>query len=937
MIFENDADRKAGLLLRAERIRLRARALIFALLFLPSVGTFGQGTRPAHIGYVFPAGGRQGTTVEVLVGGQALGAGGRRADGTSNLDVLVSGDGLSVKVVKVYQPFRRLEPEQRVELIEKLWDLREKRLAALPNGEQIRQEYIESGRGIGLIPMRILRQNALQGQQRRQQGSPSAKNPEAGSSLSKNQSLNNTVSLRNLARATPPGAPLNSRLDQRQQAPANTATNRADASLDARRELRRKAIANTEAARRTQSQNRPAPAATPRYEVTPTPTPVPPIEHPLVRNMESKSLRQLQEVIDELLIESRRRRQPNTQIAEMVLLVITIGPDATPGPRHIRLSTPTGLTNPMTFYVGTWPEVREQEPNDPGQYPMLPPEPAVSVPFVLNGQIKAGDVDRFKFFAQKGQNLVIQAHARDLMPYLADAVPGWFQATMALYDSKGREVAYADDYRFSPDPVLLYKIPADDEYDLEVRDSLYRGREDFVYRIEVGEKPFITAMYPLGGRQGADAIASVTGWNLTDRKVRFDTRLAGTHEAVMTGKNGRSNQVAYNVGTLPECFESEPNDTPRKAQAVALPLTINGRIDKPGDVDTYRVRAGAGQRIVADVIGRRLESPLDSLVRVLDADGNVIAWNDDHPDKSQGLKTHYADSYVLATLPRAGDYFVEVSDAQRHGGDTYVYRLRLEPPQPDFEVRVTPSSLNFSGRALVLTATAIRRDGFDGDIDIEVKNPGFELSGNRLQRGRDSVRMTIATPQRQQNGTLSLNLEARASIGGKLVSHAVVPCEDMEQAFAYRHLVASRDLVATARGGGRPPFTIAPAGPDPVVIPAGGTAQFRIGVPPRQAQQGFEVELNQPPDGIKIQEMHNLGNGTMVATVKADKSRAGFSDNLIFEVFTEVAQQRRPAARPTPARQVPSPSPAATPATPPTPQKRRVSSGLLPAVPIAVK
>lgn len=892
-----------------------ARLLFIFVALVCSVSA--QGQRPAHIGYVYPAGGRQGTTVEVLVGGQALGAGGRRPDGGSNLDVLVSGDGLLVKVVKVYPPFRRLDPEQHVELIEKLWDLREKQLAKLPNGDQIREEYFETGRGIGLIPMRILRQNALQGQQRRPQATPSAATkPAAGSKPPERQIINGPVSLRNAAQPTPAAAPPNARPEQRRQA-----------------------IANTQAARRRQPQNTPAPAVTPRYQIEPTPsaTPVPPIEHPLVRNMESKSLRQLQEVADELLIPPRRRQQ-NTQISELVLLEITIAPNATPGPRHIRVSSPAGLTNPLTFYVGTWPEVRDQEPNDPGEYPMLPPEPAVSVPFVLNGQIKAGDVDRFRFFAQKGQNLVIQAHARDLMPYLADAVPGWFQATMALYDSKGREVAYADDYRFSPDPVLLYKIPADDEYDLEVRDSLYRGREDFVYRIDVGEKPFITAMYPLGGRQGVETIASVAGWNLTDKKVRFDTRLAGIHDAVMTGKNGRSNQVAYDVGTIPECFESEPNDTPRKAQKVNMPITIDGRIDKPGDIDTFRIDGRAGDQVVAEVIGRRLESPIDSLLRVMDSEGNVIAWNDDHPDKSQGLKTHYADSFGLAKLPRAGDYFVQVSDAQRHGGDTYVYRLRIEPPRPDFEVRITPSSLNFNGRALILNATAIRRDGFNDDIDIVMKNPGFELSGNRIPRGRDSVRMTIAAPQRQKNGTLNLNLEARALIGGKLVSHDIVPCEDMEQAFAYRHLVPSRDFVATSRGGGRPPFQIEPSGPDPVVIPAGGTATFRIKVPPNLVRQGVEVELNQPPDGIKIQETHNLGDGTVAVALKADRSKAGFSDNLIFEVFTEIVQQRRPAAKPTPpARQTPAPSPMATPAVPPAPQKRRVSSGMLPAVPIAVK
>ena len=93
--------------------------------------------------------------------------------------------------------------------------------------------------------------------------------------------------------------------------------------------------------------------------------------------------------------------------------------------------------------------------------------------------------------------------ARDLIPYLPDAVPGWFQAALALYDAKGRELEHADHYLFHPDPVLHYEIPKDGEYVVEIRDSIYRGREDFVYRITLGELPYVTSIFPLGGPAGA--------------------------------------------------------------------------------------------------------------------------------------------------------------------------------------------------------------------------------------------------------------------------------------------------------------------------------------------------------------------------------------------------------------------------------------------------
>ena len=156
-----------------------------------------------------------------------------------------------------------------------------------------------------------------------------------------------------------------------------------------------------------------------------------------------------------------------------------------------------------------------------------------------------GDADRYTFDARKGQDLVLAASARDVMPYLADAVPGWFQATIALTDADGREVAYDDDYRFQPDPVLHYRIPADGEYTVEIKDALYRGREDFVYRLSIGELPFVTSVFPLGGPARAKTAVDVSGWNLPTGTVMMDATGAGPGTAMLTVRRGTliSNRV----------------------------------------------------------------------------------------------------------------------------------------------------------------------------------------------------------------------------------------------------------------------------------------------------------------------------------------------------------------------------------------------------------
>ena len=171
------------------------------------------------------------------------------------------------------------------------------------------------------------------------------------------------------------------------------------------------------------------------------------------------------------------RRLTNPSLGEFVTLQVTVTPTASLGNREIRLKTPAGLSNPLVFNVGALPEFSKKDwknipkakfSMDPELDPK-PPEQDIALPVTLNGQIPPGGVDRYRFQARKGQRLVVVVSARELRPYLADAVPGWFQAAVTIRDSQGNELAYADHYRFHPDPVLYCKIPKNGQYVLEIR------------------------------------------------------------------------------------------------------------------------------------------------------------------------------------------------------------------------------------------------------------------------------------------------------------------------------------------------------------------------------------------------------------------------------------------------------------------------------------
>lgn len=593
----------------------------------------------------------------------------------------------------------------------------------------------------------------------------------------------------------------------------------------------------------------------------------------------------------------------NPAIAETVRLRVTISPDADPGRRDLRLRTPMGLTNPRVFCVDQLPEFSKKPGRmrlslGPGGPKSMQPEPErqppleIRLPAVVNGQIMPGAVDRFHFRARRGQKLVLAVAARSLIPYLADAVPGWFQATVAIFDAKGKELTYQDDYRFHPDPVLLYQIPVDGQYTVEIKDAIYRGREDFVYRIHLGELPYVTGVFPLGCRAGTQAKIEMHGWNLPSKSLMYDARSksAGAHDLAVLKNEVFSNSVPFTVGTLPECVEKEPNDQSADAQPVTLPIIVNGRIGKPGDWDVFRFEGDVGDEVVAEVLARRLDSPLDSTLRLIDATGRQLAFNDDHEDKGAGLATHHADSYLTVRLPAAGVYFIHVGDAQDKGGPEYGYRLRISSPMPDFELRVVPASVSIRGGTGSLTVYAFRRDGFSGEVQLALKDPppGFILNGNRLPAGQDKVQITLTarTPARAE--PVRLVLEGRVRIQDREVVRPAVPADDMMQAFAYWHLVPANELLAIAMGRAMARIPLRVLGEIPVRIPAGGAAKVRIGFPKMPDGAALQFELSNPPEGIAVRDVAiAVESAEIILQSDAAKVKTGLQGNLIVNAYLE--------------------------------------------------
>ncbi len=199
--------------------------------------------------------------------------------------------------------------------------------------------------------------------------------------------------------------------------------------------------------------------------------------------LETLTPQQLELVLRFLYI-PRNPLQMSPAISSNLILRVRIAPDAEPGERELRLTGNGIVTNPARFIVGTVPEVREPYYRRP---PAERETPQFTLPAVLNGQILPGEADDWRFRAEEGESVTFTVTARQLLPFIGDAVPGHFQTLLEVRGEDGRLLAFNDDHGNNPDSRLIFTAPRKGEYTLTLRDALYRGREDFVYRIDAAK------------------------------------------------------------------------------------------------------------------------------------------------------------------------------------------------------------------------------------------------------------------------------------------------------------------------------------------------------------------------------------------------------------------------------------------------------------------
>ncbi len=245
--------------------------------------------------------------------------------------------------------------------------------------------------------------------------------------------------------------------------------------------------------------------------------------------------------------------------------------------------------------------------------------------------------------------------------------------------------------------------------------------------------PALTYLFPAGAQRGTTVEVSAGGtferwpvqvWvdgkglEVKPSNIRGKLTITAAADAVpgpywlrLFDATGASELRPFLVGTLPEVLEREPNDDFKKPQTLnSGSVTVNGRLEKPGDVDCFALKLQKGQTLIASLEGNHtLGSPMDALLQVLSADGFVLEQNNDF---------HGLDPQIAFTVPKDGTYVVRTfafpaqpdASIRFMGAETYVYRLTLttggfaDHAFPLAVTRATPGEVSLVGWNIPATA-----------------------------------------------------------------------------------------------------------------------------------------------------------------------------------------------------------------------------------------
>ncbi len=435
---------------------------------------------------------------------------------------------------------------------------------------------------------------------------------------------------------------------------------------------------------------------------------------------------------------------------------VTIAKNVPKGLHEARMMTRLGISSCRAFTVGVVAEVTQTKGNQ-----SLAKAMELKLNSVCNSTMSTRSVDYYSFAAKKDQRVVVEC--------VTKGIDSRMNGVLIIADEQGLDLKVD---RLGGH--LDFAVPADGKYVIKVHDLTYKGGSHYFYRLALSA---VAKDAPAQRHPVAETVSSFS-W-----RPEFLPEVAALEEA-------------------------EPNNKHEQAQKVSLPLNVTGRFYPAADVDTFEFTAKKGEEWWVEVVSERFGFPTDPFVlvqHVNEKDGkltDVAELNDIKPPMKPSSNGYSydgppynagsADVLAKVTITNDGLHRLQVRDL--FGGTRSIkrhrYRLMVRKAQPDFTVAAWALHMNLrngdrnalskpvalrNGRTMAFEVVTIRRDGFDGEIQLGMEGlpKGMSAHGFAIpaKQSRGILIVSAADDAPRTMGTATMF--ATAKIGDEEVRRPV--------------------------------------------------------------------------------------------------------------------------------------------------------------------
>ena len=438
-----------------------------------------------------------------------------------------------------------------------------------------------------------------------------------------------------------------------------------------------------------------------------------------------------------------------------VLLRVNVDPATPPGRYWLRLVAPKGVSNKFSFFVHAGPVVLKTR-NPHGTPAEAQP---LTLPAVVTGRIsREGELDYYSFEADEGQelrfvgimhsggyNLLLGRQLLGTQLTLEEPGSSWFDA----HRPRWLAVVYPPT---APEPgsILRYRFPKSGRYLLAVSTFINIYRPHYSYQLLAGpqdappvlpeesfavnvlKRSFVRKLEP----SRMELLLSRTVLTQQGKKRAAESSSSGAQVTGPDVAKAQSSDPASASDSAVHAPEQEPNDAPSQALELELPVLVEGVIDRPGDVDSFKIRVAGARKLAFEIETPDAVPPVfNPKITVLDANGEQELFTNVYRflagDGDDWVKR--IEPKIIYTFGSDEAYLLQVRDlTSRHGRSSFRYRILIRPQIPHMgKIDVKEDRINLArGQAVKLTVITEQEEGYSGDISLEVGNlpPGVRAS-----------------------------------------------------------------------------------------------------------------------------------------------------------------------------------------------------------------